>query len=706
LTDAAVSAEVRSRAEQLRDELHEHGRRYYVLDDPTIGDDEYDALLDELRAIEAAHPELVTPDSPTQRVGGEPVSSLPKVQHEIPMLSLANARSEEELRAWVARMRTHLAREGIEDPSFQFVAEPKIDGLAISLLYEDGLLVRGATRGNGEVGEDVTHNLRTIPTIPLKVENAPAVLEVRGEIYMSLKDFAGLNERRAEAGLSTFMNPRNAAAGTIRQLDPRLARERPLSMWAYGIGRTDGRRFDSHWAGLEWLREAGFPVNRDIVLLETEDAVVKQCLGWQERRGGLDFEIDGVVVKVSDLELQRRLGVVGRDPRWAIAWKFPPTTKVTTLKDIMWNVGKFGDLHPFAVLEPVHVGGVTVKLATLHNEEDLARKDLRIGDDVIVLRAGDVIPQVLSPAPHAVEREGRSDPPRPPERCPSCDTPTVKPEEGVFTCCPNRLCPGRQWQLLKHYVSRGAMDIDGLGEKQVYQLQHAGLVTTAADFYRLTAEQLLELDGYGEISANRIVQNIADSRERPFGRVLFAIGLEEVGFVTGRNLAARFRTIDALLAASPEEILETSGIGPKMAQRIHEQLADEQMRELIGDLRRVGVRMEEAGPPPGEGPLKGKTFVLTGTLPDLTREQATERIEGAGGRVTSSVSKKTDYVVAGATPGSKLEKAERLGVPVVDEPALLALLSGEAPPGGEEAPGGEAAPGGEPAAGGEAAPDD
>ncbi|MEA2221533.1 MAG: ligase, partial [Solirubrobacteraceae bacterium] len=418
----------------------------------------------------------------------------------------------------------------------------------------------------------------------------------------------------------------------------------------------------------------GFPVNRDIVLLETEDEVVAQCLGWQERRGALDFEIDGVVVKVSDLELQRRLGVVGRDPRWAIAWKFPPTTKVTVLRDVMWNVGKFGDLHPFGVLEPVHVGGVTVKLATLHNEEDLARKDLRIGDEVIVLRAGDVIPQVLSPAPHAVERPGRAAPPRPPERCPSCDTPTVKPPEGVFTMCPNRLCPGREWQLLKHFVSRGAMDVDGLGEKQVHQLQQAGLVTTAADFYRLRPEQLLELEGYGEISANRTVESIAESRERPFGRVLFAIGLEEVGFVTGRNLALRFRTIDGLLAASAEEIEQTPGVGPKMALKIAEQLADEQMRALIADLRDVGVRMAEEGPPPGEGPLAGKTFVLTGTLPELTREQATERIEAAGGRVTSSVSKKTDYVVAGATPGSKLDKAERLGVSVLDEAGLLALL--------------------------------
>jgi DNA ligase (NAD+) len=664
----------RERAAELREQLHHHEYRYYVLDDPEIGDDEYDALLDELRAIEEADPDLVTADSPTQRVGGAPVSSLTKVEHEIPMLSLANARSEEELRAWVARMRGHLAREGIDDPDFQFVAEPKIDGLAISLLYEDGVLVRGATRGDGEIGEDVTHNLRTIPNIPLRIDDAPPLLEVRGEIYMSLQDFAGLNERRAQAGQSTFMNPRNAAAGTIRQLDPKLARERPLSMWSYGVGRIEGVRLRSHWEGLQWLREHGFRVNADIKLLDSEDEVVTQCLAWQERRAGLDFEIDGVVVKLSDLELQRRLGVSGRDPRWAIAWKFPPTTKVTTLKDIMWNVGKFGDLHPFAMLEPVHVGGVTVKLATLHNEEDLARKDLRPGDEVIVLRAGEVIPQVISPAPHAAERPDRADPPAPPANCPSCGTPTVKPQDSVFTKCPNRVCPARQWQLLKHYVSRGAMDIDGLGEKQVGALQHEGLVTTAADLYRLVPEQLMELEGYGEVSADRTVQNIADSKERPFGRVLFAIGLEEVGSVTGRNLAQRFRSIDNLLAASAEEIEQTSGVGPKMARRIAEQLADEQMRALIGDLRREGVRMELEGPPPGEGPLAGKTFVLTGSLPDLTREEATERIEAAGGRVTSSVSKKTDYVVAGASPGSKLEKAERLGVAVLDEPGLLALL--------------------------------
>ena len=661
------------RAAELRRELEYHNRRYYAEDDPEIGDDAYDALLDELRALEAEHPELVTPDSPTQRVGAEPVSRLEKVSHLQPMLSLANARTEEELRAWIERMRNHLAREGIENPSFAFVAEPKIDGLAISLLYRDGVLERGATRGNGEVGEDVTHNLRTIPSIPLRIEDAPPLLEVRGEVYMSLPDFAALNERRAERGLSTFMNPRNSAAGTIRQLDPSLAADRPLSMWCYGAGVTEGIRFGSHWEALEWLREHGFRVNADVERLETEEAVVARCLAWQERRGALDFEIDGVVVKVDDVELQRRLGVVGRDPRWAIAWKFPPTTAVTTLDAVQWNVGKFGDLHPFAVLEPVHVGGVTVKLATLHNEEDLARKDVRVGDEVIVLRAGDVIPQVVSPAPHALENAARAEPPRPPARCPFCDTPTVK-GTGVFTQCPNRACPERRWQLLKHFVSQGAMDIDGLGEKQVAALQQKELVKTPGDFYRLSQEQLMELEGYGEVSARNLLAAIEASRERAFGRVLFALGIEGVGFVTGRNLAQQFRSVDALLAATPEQIAQTPGIGPIVAQLIAEQLADEEMRAQIDDLRALGLRFEEEGPPPGEGKLREKTFVLTGTLPDLTREQATERITAEGGRVTSSVSKKTSYLVAGESPGSKLEKAERLGVQVLDEPGLLALL--------------------------------
>src|SRR5215218_8576820 len=571
------------RVAELRRQLEYHGHRYYVLDDPKIGDDAYDALLDELRAIEAEHPELLTPDSPTQRVGGAPISKLEKVAHLQPMFSLANVRSADELRAWIARMRSHLAREGIEDAEFTYVAEPKIDGLAISLIYRDGVLERGATRGNGEIGEDVTHNLRTIPSIPLRFDDAPPLVEVRGEVYMALPDFTALNERRASRGLSTFMNSRNSASSTIRHLVPALAAERPLSMWCYGIGATEGLRFGSHWEVLEWLRAHGFRVNGDVRRLVTEDDVVAQCLHWQERRGALDFEIDGVVVKVDDLELQRRLGVVGRDPRWAVAWKFPPTTAVTKLHSVQWNVGKFGDLHPFAVLEPVHVGGVTVKLATLHNEEDLARKDVRSGDDVIVLRAGDVIPQVVSPAPHAVENPDRSPPGRPPANCPVCGTPTVKQEGKVFTKCPNRDCPDRRWQLLKHYV--GAMDVDGLGEKQVAMLQSAGLVRTAADYYRLTKEQLLELDGVGEVSAENLLRAIEASRARPFGTVLFAIGIEGVGYVNGRNLAQQFRSIDNLLAAAPEMIAETPGIGPVVANLIAEQLHDRQMRDLIDDLR-------------------------------------------------------------------------------------------------------------------------
>jgi DNA ligase (NAD+) len=669
-----TEADLAARAQELKRVLEEHAHRYYVLDDPTIGDAQYDALLDELRALEKEHPELATSDSPTRRVGAEPVGKLEKVTHLEPMLSLPNARTEQELRAWVERMRNHLAREGIEDPKFEFVVEPKIDGLAISLVYRDGVLERGATRGNGEIGEDVTHNLRTIGQIPLHVEDVPPLVEVRGEVYMSLKDFAALNERRAEAEESTFMNPRNSAAGTIRQLDPADAAKRPLSMWCYQLGVVEEVTFKTHWEALQWLKERRFRVNPDIRLIGDEDEVVRQCLDWQERRGELDFEIDGVVVKVNDLELQRRLGSVGRDPRWAIAWKFPPTIAVTKLEKVMWNVGKFGDMRPYAVLKPIEVGGVTIKLATLHNEEDIVRKDIRQGEEVIVMRAGDVIPQVVSPAPHVVEQKGRPRRPRPPKRCPFCNTETVKPKGSVFTKCPNRDCPERAWQLLKHFVSQGAMDIDGLGEKQVAMLQKRELVKTDGDFYRLREEQLTELEGMGEISARNLIAAIDASKERPFARVLFGLGIEEVGEVTGRNLAMRFREIDALLGATNEEIEQTPGVGEKMAKAIREQLDDERMRALIADLRAIGLRFAEEGPPPSEGPLAGKTVVLTGSMPNWSREQATERIMAAGGRVTSSVSKKTDYLVAGESAGSKLEKAKRLAVPILDEASLRELL--------------------------------
>jgi DNA ligase (NAD+) len=665
-----------ARAAELREQLEHHARLYYVLDDPEIGDDAYDKLLDELREIEREHPELLSADSPTQRVGGEPVGKLEKVTHLEPMLSLGNVRSEEELRAWVERMRNHLAREGIEQSAFDYVVEPKIDGLAISLLYRDGVLERGATRGNGEIGEDVTHNLRTIGAIPLRIADAPPLVEVRGEVYMSLRDFTALNERRAEAGESTFMNPRNSAAGTVRQLDPADAAKRPLSIWCYQVGVTEGLSFKTHSEGLQWLRDHGFRVNDGIALLGSEDEVIAQCVAWERRRGELDFEIDGAVVKVDDLALQRRLGTVGRDPRWAVAWKFAPTTAVTTLEKVMWNVGKFGDMRPYAVLQAVEVGGVTIRMATLHNEEDIVRKDIREGEEVIVVRAGDVIPQVVSPAPHVADAEKRPPLPAPPVRCPFCNTPTVKPEDSIFTQCPNRDCPARAWQLLKHFVSRGAMDIDGLGEKQVAMLQERGLVRTAGDFYRLTQEQLVELEGLGEISARNLIAGIEASKQRPFARVLFALGIEEVGEVTGRNLAQGFRDIDALLAADEEQIEQIPGVGEKMAVSIRAQLADERMHSLIEDLRAQGLRFHEDGPPPSEGPLAGKTLVLTGTLPEWSREQATERIGAAGGRVTGSVSKKTDYLVAGEMAGSKLEKARRLDVEVLDEAGLRKVLEG------------------------------
>lgn len=668
------STDTAARAADLRKQLEYHGHRYYVLDDPEISDGDYDALLNELRAIEAENPELQTPDSPTQRVGGRPLAKFDEVVHLQPMLSLANARNEGELRAWEARVQKLSAAQGWEG-EIEYVTEPKIDGLAISLVYENGALVRGATRGDGEVGEDVTQNLKTIKSIPLRIDDAPPLLEVRGEIYLPLAAFARLNEQRAEAGEPTFANPRNSAAGSIRQLDPKLAAARPLSIWCYSIGATDGIEFERHYDGLQWLRERGFRVNPDIETHSGTESVIKACKGWEERRDRLDYDIDGVVVKVNDLGLQRSLGVVGREPRGAIAWKFPPTTATTTLRKVAWNVGRTGHMVPFAQLEPVQVSGVTVKLATLHNEEDLRKKDLRDGDEVIVLRAGDVIPQVLSPTSKAQRNPKRAGPSLPPAECPACGTPTVKPESGVWTICPNRAgCPGQVLQHVKHFV--GAMDIDGLGEQSVIRFLRDGLISDVADIYDLSVERLAELEGLGEISGNNLVRNIAASKEQPFFRVLYGLGIDGIGWVNARALAEQFGSIDALMAADADQIVETQGIGPILAEKIVETLADDRTRELIERLRERGLRMEQsqAEAKPADGPLVGKTFVLTGTLPNLTREDATARIEAAGGKVTGSVSKKTDFVVAGEDPGSKLTKAEQIGTEILDEPGLLALL--------------------------------
>ena len=669
------------RAAELRRVLEYHNHRYYVLDEPEIGDDEYDVLLDELRALEDENPDLRTPDSPTQRVGGKPLEKFEQVAHLEPMLSLANARNEEELHAWVTRTDRRLKKEGVEDAQIQYVTEPKIDGLAISLVYEDGVLVRGATRGDGEIGEDVTQNVRQIKTVPLRVDPpsggqaTPSLLEVRGEIYMARSTFAELNEQRAAASESTFANPRNAAAGSIRQLDPEIARSRPLAMWCYGVGATEGIEFTEHYERLVWLRDHGFMVNPEIELHDDIEAVVATCRGWEERREKLDYETDGVVVKVNDLALQQQLGVVGREPRGAIAWKFAPMTATTTLRKVMWNVGRTGHMVPFAQLEPVQVSGVTVKLATLHNEEDLKRKDVREGDEVIVMRAGDVIPQVVSPTPKAQRSKRRARPPRPPKKCPACKTPTVKPDDGVWTICPNReACPGQVFQAVKHFV--GAMDIDGLGEERAGQFLSEGLIENVADIYELTVEKLVRLEGFAEISAQKLLEAIEASKKQPFYRVLSALGIAGIGGVNARKLTAQFRTVDALLEADPEAIAETEGIGPILAEQLAATLAEERTRKIIQRLRGHGLQFEEKGPAPGTvGPLAGKTFVITGTLPGMSREEATERIESAGGKVTASVSKKTDYLVAGADPGgSKWNKAQEIGTEVIDEPKLLDLI--------------------------------
>jgi DNA ligase (NAD+) len=671
----ATTKTAATRVEELRAEISHHDHRYYVLDDPAISDEEYDALLDELRRLEQEHPELLTPDSPTQRVGGKPLEKFEHVEHLEPMLSLANARNEEELRAWENRLRNLLRRLDIEPGTISFVTEPKVDGLAISLVYEDGRLVRGATRGDGFIGEEVTQNLRTIKAIPLAIEDARERIEVRGEVYLPLAAFERLNEERIRAGEPTFANPRNAAAGSIRQLDSRIAASRPLSIWCYGVGGPGASRFSTHGEAIEWLRGHGLKVNPDVAVHEEMDAVVERCRWWEERREQLDFEIDGTVVKVNERSLWRELGVAGREPRWSIAWKFAPTTATTKLRKIAWNVGRTGHLLPWAMLEPVHVGGVTVSTATLHNEEDLARKDVREGDEVVVMRAGDVIPQVVSPMTQ--RREGRLRRPAPPKRCPACGTETVKPEGSVWTICPNRTgCPGQTFQHVKHF--RGALEIEGLGEKNAERFLREGLIKDAADIYDLTVERIEELEGFGRTSAENLIREIEGSKRRPFARVLFALGIPGIGYVNAEALADHFGSMDALMEASVAEIEDVEGIGPILAGQIHEALHDERTMELVQRLRSAGLRFEQTGAERRGrgGPLEGKALVLTGTLPSLSRDEATRLIRGAGGKVTGSVSKSTDYVIAGDNPGTKLAKAEELGTEVLDEEGLRELIGG------------------------------
>lgn len=672
----SAPVDIQKRAEELREELARYNAAYYEQDAPEVTDAQYDALLDELRAIEAEHPELKTADSPTQKVGGAPASRFQQVEHLQPMLSLANARSEEELRSWETRLKNKLAQEGIEDPALEFVVEGKIDGLAMSLVYEQGKLARAVTRGNGVIGEDVTQNVLTIKEIPteLPVKSPPPLFEVRGEVYIRRADFHTLNEQRAEAGEATYANPRNLAAGSIRQLDSSLTRQRPLSFWAYALGVTDGIEFATHSEQLEQLKAWGFPVN-DFEVLPGIDEAAAACHGWEDRREVLDYEIDGAVVKINSNDLMRRAGVAGREPRGAIAWKFPPMEAKTTLREIVWNVGRTGRLVPQAVLEPVNVTGVTVQHATLHNEVDLLAKDIREGDEVIVTRAGDVIPRVVGPTPEAAASADRAAPPHPPAQCPACGAETVKVDD--WTLCPNRRkCPGQRFQHFKHFVSRSAMDIDGLGEKQVAQFLEWGWFDSLADIYALheRREQLLEKPGYKETSVDNLLASIEASKQQPFWRVLFGIGIQGIGAVNAKSLVGRFGSIDAIKSATTEEIALASGIGPILAENIAEQLAEPEEIELVERLRAAGLQFVGEAPGSSEGPLKDKTFVLTGTLPNMTRDQARELIEGAGGRVTGSVSKKTDYVVAGAEAGSKLEKAERLGIAVLSEDTLRELL--------------------------------
>ncbi|MBK5111215.1 MAG: NAD-dependent DNA ligase LigA [Thermoleophilia bacterium] len=671
---------VGARIRELREKVTHHSELYHAKDAPEISDEEYDRLFAELQELEQANPELISGDSPTQRVGSPPVEAFAPVEHALPMLSLANARSAGELEAWGTRVHNHLARRDVDPGELTYVTEPKIDGLAISLTYEDGRFVRGATRGDGRVGEDVTHNIETIEELPKEIDDAPPLIEVRGEVYLPIEAFAELNRRRAEDGLPAFANPRNSAAGSIRQLDPRMAAERPLAIWSYGIGVSEGMAFETHSGEVGWLAARGFRANPDTAVHASIEEVLDRCQWWLERRDELDFEIDGVVVKVDRLDLWNELGTAGREPRWAIAWKFPPTTATTRLKEIEWNVGRTGHLVPWALLEPVRVGGVTVSTATLHNEEDLERKDVRAGDEVVVLRAGDVIPQVVSALTQKRRKGARR--PRPPKKCPACGTEIVKPENSVFSICPNSAgCPGQIFQHIKHFVSRGAMDIEGLGEKQVARFLEEGLIADVADIYGLGQEQLESLSGMGELSASNLITEIDRSRQVPFPRVLFALGLPGVGAVTAEALADQFGSIEDLRDADPEQIEETEGVGPIMARQVGESLADESTWQTVVRLKEAGLRMEldQSERRPEGGPLEGRTVVLTGTLPDLTRDEAGAMIKRAGGKVTGSVSKKTDFVVAGDSAGSKREKAEKLGVPVLDREGFDRLLAGELP---------------------------
>jgi DNA ligase (NAD+) len=667
-------AALAQRAAELRHQLEQASHEYYVLDAPKLADSEYDRLLRELKAIEQNHPELQTPDSPTLRVGAEPSSQFQKVQHLAPMLSLDNAFDEQELRRWEDRNARILA----EVRGAGYMCELKIDGAAVSLRYENGLLTRAATRGNGVLGEDITTNIRTIREIPLRLraEKIPALMEIRGEIYMPFSGFNAMNERRAAAEEPTFANPRNAAAGALRQLDPRITADRPLRFFGYQIqlSPADARSFaiTSQADALELLQTWGLPVNSVRVEVPDLQGVLAFTQRIEATRGDLDFAIDGVVVKVAQIRLWEELGTVGeREPRWAIAYKFAPDLATTRLNAILINVGRTGSLNPYAELEPVEIGGVVVRQATLHNFDDIARKDLRIGDLVLVQRAGEVIPQIVSPiTEHRAGSEVRFDVPT---VCPACETPVERPADEVMVYCPNTSCPARIFGGIVHFVSQGALDVRGLGERTIAQMLERGMVHDFADLYRLNRGDLLTLEGFGELSANNLLAALEVSKQRPLSRVLYALGIRHVGTHAAQVIARHYRTMSKVCAADVAELAQVHGIGQTTAEAIANFMREPHNRQLVEKLEAAGLNMVEEVEQADEQPFAGLTFVVTGTLPGLSRKDASKFIETRGGRISGSVSKATNYVVVGDDPGSKFEKARELGIRILSEDELRAL---------------------------------
>ncbi|MGA8051165.1 MAG: NAD-dependent DNA ligase LigA [Burkholderiales bacterium] len=661
---------LQARAAELRREVDRHNYLYYVLDQPEITDAEFDRLFNELVELERAHPELASPDSPTQRVGAPPLKQFAEVTHRTPMLSLNNAFDEDEVLAFDRRVR-----EGLEIDSAQYAVEPKFDGLAVSLSYRAGVFTQGATRGDGTTGEDVTPNLRTVRSLPLRLASAPDTmdLEVRGEVVMFKRDFEVLNERQRKAGAKEFANPRNAAAGSLRQLDSRITARRPLHFFAYAVGVSAGARWSTHSETLDRLSEIGFSVSPERAVVDG----VKGLLGYFERIGRkrerLPYGIDGVVYKVNRLDWQRRLGFVSRAPRFALAHKYPAEEQATEVVGIDVQVGRTGALTPVARLKPVQVGGVTVTNATLHNEDELRRKDVRVGDTVVVRRAGDVIPEVVSVRLEKRPANARSF--RMPTRCPVCGSAVTRAEdEAVARCSGGLYCPAQRKQALLHFASRRAMDIDGLGERLVDQLVDGGLVRTPADVYHLSLEALAGLERMGEKSAANLLESIDESKRTTLARFIFALGVRNVGESTARDLARHLGSLDRLMDATEEELESVPDVGPVVARSIREFFSESHNREVIGKLRRAGVSWPESKGVPAKAPEEVKTFVLTGTLPNLTREEARERIEAKGHKVAGSVSRKTSFVVAGSDPGSKLDKAQELGVTILDEGAFVELL--------------------------------